>query len=142
MIELTYRYGPEHIWAYQSLASRRVEARDGDYASEWWGWMLVYTVAAGVVLAAAHLAFPLLTERPFALLEFTGGFVAGVALIYALSRRRYRRLSSKMVKADGPTMSEQRVSVAEDGIKSSSRFVDHFYRWTAFEGVTVHNGII
>jgi hypothetical protein len=34
MIELTYRYGPEPIWAYQSLASRRVEAGHGDYASE------------------------------------------------------------------------------------------------------------
>lgn len=142
MIELTYRYGPEHIKTYQALASRRVEASDRDYASEWWGRMLIYALLAGAVLAAADLAFPLLTERPFALLEFVSGFIGGVACTYALSWRRYRRLSSKMVKPDGPTMSEQRVGVAEDGIRSTSRFIDHVYRWTAFEGVTVHNGII
>ena len=142
MIEITYRYGPEHIRTYQALASRRVEATHSDLASEWWGWMLGCTLVAGAVLAGAALAFPVLTERPFALPEFLSGFVAGWACIYALSWRRYRRLSSKMVKPDGPTMSEQRVSVAADGIRSNGRFVDHLYRWTAFEGVTVHDGVI
>jgi hypothetical protein len=142
MIQFTYRYGPEDIRAYQALASRRVEAKNSDVASEWWGRMLVFALVAGAVLAGAALAFPLLTERPFALLEFLSGFVAGWACIYALSLRRYRRLSAKMVKPDGPTMSEQRVSVVDDGIKSNSRFIDHIYRWTAFEGVTVHDGII
>jgi hypothetical protein len=142
MIELTYRYGPEHIKAYQVLASRRVVAKDSDLASEWWGWMLIFALVAGAALAGAALAFPLLTGRPFGALEFVCGFVGGWACVYTLSWRRYRRLSSKMVKPDGPTMAEQRVSVAEDGIKSTSRFIDHVYRWTAFEGVTVHDGII
>jgi hypothetical protein len=142
MIEITYRYDPEHIRTYQALASRRVEAKDSDFASEWWSWMLAYTLVAGAMLAAANLAFPVLTGRPFGALEFVCGFVGGWACVYALSWRRYRRLSSKMVKPDGPTMSEQRVSVVEDGIKSNGRFVDHLYRCTAFEGVTVHDGII
>jgi hypothetical protein len=56
--------------------------------------------------------------------------------------RRYRRLSGKVVKSDGPTLAEHRVSVADDGIRSTSRFVDHVYRWGAFEDVTVHEGVI
>jgi len=142
MIELTYRYGPEDIKAYQALASRRVQAMDSDYASEWWGKMLVFALAASAVLASAHLLLPVLTGRPFGLLEFTVGFVAGAACIYARSWRYYRRISARMVKGDGPTMSEQRARVDADGIKSSSRFVDHLYRWAAFESVSVHDGII
>jgi hypothetical protein len=142
MMELAYRYDRDHLKAYQALASCRVEARDRDYASEWWGWMLGYALAAGAGLAVADLAFPVLTGRPFCALEFIGGFVTGWACIYALSWRRYRRLSAAMVKADGPTMSEQRITVAADGIKSTSRFIDHLYRWTAFEEVTVYDGII
>ena len=141
-MEITYRYEPQHLKAYQRLASHRVGAQNTDYIAAWWGWMLVYTLVAGAVLAAADLAFPELTGRPFAVLEFVCGFVAGVVTVYALSWRRYKRLSSKMVKADGPTMAEHRVSLDEEGIRSTSRFIDHVYRWAAFEGLTVHDGII
>jgi hypothetical protein len=141
-MELTYRYDRDHIRVYQALAARRVEAGDRDRAAEWWGLMLIYALLAGAVLAGADLAFPLLTARPFALVEFVSGFVGGVVCIYALSRRRYRRLSAAMVKPDGRTMAEQRVSVGEEGIKSTSRFIDHLYRWTALEDVTVYNGVI
>jgi hypothetical protein len=142
MMELAYRYDRDHLKAYQALAWRRVEARDRDYASEWWGRMVIYALAAGAGLAFADLEFPVLTGRPFGALEFIGGFVVGWACIYALSWRRYRRLSAKMVKVDGPTMSKQRITVAADGIRSTSRFIDHLYRWTAFEEVTVYDGII
>ena len=141
-MEITYRNEPQHLKAYQRLASHRVGAQNTDYVAAWWGWMLVYALVAGAVLAAADLAFPELTGRPFALLEFTCGFIGGVMCIYALSWRRYRRLSSAMVKADGPTMSEQRITVAADGIRSTSRFIDHLYRWGAFEELTVYDGII
>jgi hypothetical protein len=142
MIELTFRYEPEHLKAYQRLASRRVKAKNTDYEAAWWRWMFLYTMLAAAVLAGAYLAFPELTGRPFALLEFACGFVAGVAVSFAMAWRRYQRLSGKVVKSDGPTMSEHRVSVAEDGIRSTSRMVDHVYRWSAFEGVTVHDGVI
>ncbi len=142
MIELTFRYNPDHLKTYQRLASHRVEAKNTDYVAEWWRWMLLYTLLAGAVLACAYLAFPELTGRPFALLEFVCGFVGGVAVSFAIAWRRHKRLSSKVVKADGPTMSEHHVSVAEEGIRSSSRLIDHVYRWSAFEGVTVHDGVI
>jgi hypothetical protein len=141
-MEITFRYDPEHLKTYQRLASHRVEAKNTDYVAEWWRWMLLYTLLAGAVLACAYLAFPELTGRSFALLEFACGFVGGVAFSSAMTWRRYKRLSGKVVKSDGPTMSEHHVSVVEDGIKSSSRFVDHVYRWSAFEGVTVHDGVI
>jgi hypothetical protein len=142
MIELTFRYEPEHLKTYQRLASHRVEAKNTDYVAEWWRWMLLYALFAGAVLACAYLAFPELTGSPFALLEFFCGFVGGVAVSFAITWRRYKRLSRKVVKSDGPTMSEHRVSVAEDGISSSSRLVDHVYRWSAFEGLTVRDGVI
>jgi len=67
MIELTFRYEPDHLKTYQRLASHRVEAKNTDYVAEWWRWMLLYTLLAGAVLACAYLAFPELTGRPFAL---------------------------------------------------------------------------
>jgi hypothetical protein len=141
-MEITFRYDPEHLKTYQRLASHRVEAKNTDYVAEWWRWMLLYTLLAGAVLACAYLAFPELTGRPFALLEFACGFVGGVAVSFAITWGRYKRLSGKVVKADGPTLAEHRVSVADDGISSTSRLVDHVYRWSAFEGVTVHDGVI
>ena len=65
-----------------------------------------------------------------------------MAVSFAITWGRYKRLSGKVVKADGPTLAEHRVSVADDGISSTSRLVDHVYRWSAFEGVTVHDGVI
>jgi hypothetical protein len=59
-----------------------------------------------------------------------------------MSWRRYRRLAGRTVKADGPTLAEHHVVVAEDGLRSTSGPVDHVYRWAAFEGVTVHDGVI
>ena len=123
--------------------SRRIGSKQNtDYVAEWWRWMLLYTLLAGAVLACAYLAFPELTGRPFALLEFVCGFVGGVAVSFAITWRRHKRLSGKVVKADGPAMSEHHVSVAEEGIRSSSRLIDHVYRWSAFEGLTVHDGVI
>ena len=136
-MEFAFRYDAEHLKAYQWLASHRVEAKSTDYVAAWWGWMLGYTFVAGAALACAYLVFPALTGRPFALLEFFCGFVGGVAVVYAMSWRRYRRLSGRAVKADGPTLAEHHVVVAEDGLRSTSRQVDHVYRWAAFEGVTV-----
>jgi YcxB-like protein len=81
-------------------------------------------------------------REAFALLEFACGFVGGVAVSFAMMWSRYKRLSGKVVKSDGPTMSEHHVNVAEDGIRSSSSHIDHVYRWSAFEGVTVHDGVI
>lgn len=141
-MEFAFRYDPEHLKAYQRLALHRVEAKNTDYVAAWWGWMLGYTLVAGAALAFAYLAFPELTGRPFALLEFACGFVAGVAVVYAMSWRRYRRLAGRTVKADGPTLAEHHVVVAEDGLRSTSGPVDHVYRWAAFEGVTVHDGVI
>jgi hypothetical protein len=103
--------------------------------------MLLYTLLAGALLASAYLAFPELTGRPFALLEFACGFVGGVAVSFAMMWSRYKRLSGKVVKSDGPTMSEHHVNVAEDGIRSSSSHIDHVYRWSAFEGLTVRAGL-
>ena len=139
---ISYKLTYEHLKTYQRLASHRVEAKNTDYVAAWWGWMLGYTLVAGAALAVAYLTFPELTERPFALLEFACGFVAGVAVVYAMSWRRYRRLTGRVVKADGPTLAEHHVVVAEDGLRSTSRLVDHVYRWAAFEGVTVHDGVI
>jgi hypothetical protein len=141
-MEFAFRYEPEHLRLYQNLASHRVEAKNTDYVAEWWGWMLGYTLVAGAALAGAYLAFPELTGRPFALLEFFCGFVGGVAVVYAMSWRRYRRLAGRAVRSDGPTMSEHRVFVTEDGLRSTSGLVDHVYRWGAFEGLTVHGGVI
>ena len=75
-------------------------------------------------------------------MEFFCGFVGGVAVVYAMSWRRYRRLTGRAVKADGPTLAEHHVVVAEDGLRSTSRQVDHVYRWAAFEDVTVYGGVI
>lgn len=141
-MEFAFRYEPEHLRLYQKLASHRVEAENTDYEAAWWGWMLGYTLVAGAVLAAAYVAFPELTGRPFALLEFCCGFIGGVAVVYARMWRRYRRLIAKSVRSDGPTMSEHHVVVAEDGLRSTSGLVDHIYRWGAFEGVTVYGGVI
>jgi hypothetical protein len=79
-MEFTFRYDPGHLKAYQGLASHRVEAKNTDYVAEWWRWMLPYALVAGAFLAAASLAFPELTGRPFALFEFFCGFVAGVSV--------------------------------------------------------------
>jgi hypothetical protein len=75
-------------------------------------------------------------------MEITFRYDPGVAVSFAMMWSRQKRLSGKVVKSDGPTMSEHRVSVAEDGIRSSSRHIDHVYRWSAFEGLTVHDGVI
>jgi hypothetical protein len=141
-MEFTFRYDPEHLKTYHRLASHRVEAKNTDYVAAWWGWMLGYTLVAGAALAVAYLTFPELTGRPFALLEFFCGFVGGVAVVYAMSWRRYRRLTGRAVKADGPTLAEHHVVVADDGLRSTSRLVDHVYRWAAFEDVTVYGGVI
>jgi hypothetical protein len=141
-MEFAFRYEPEHLRLYQRLASHRVEAKNTDYVAAWWGWMLGYTFVAGAALACAYLVFPALTGRPFALLEFFCGFVGGVGVVYAMSWRRYRRLSGKAVRPDGPTLAEHHVVVAEDGLRSTSRQVDHVYRWAAFEDVTVYGGVI
>jgi hypothetical protein len=57
-------------------------------------------------------------------MEITFRYDPGVAVSFAMMWSRQKRLSGKVVKSDGPTMSEHRVSVAEDGIRSSSRHIE------------------
>ena len=102
--------------------------------------MLGYTLVAGAALAVAYPPFRRDRE---ALCP------AGVRLRLRLrGGRRLRNVVAalspadrRVVKADG-RRGGHHVVVAEDRLRSTSRLVDHVYRWAAFEGVTVHDGVI
>lgn len=141
MIEIKFRLEPAHLSAYRRLTSARIEATGAQADGNWGAW-LVGTLGAAVLIAVAYLVFPAFTGRPFAMAEFTVGLVAGVAIFTAIAWWRYMRLSRRATRADGPTRAEHRLSVGDDGLRSSTRFVEVFYQWSAFEGVTAMDEVV
>jgi hypothetical protein len=137
MIEITYRFEPEHLKIYPKLVSNRVEAKSIEAGEPWWHWML-YTIVAGALIVGAQLLFPELTGRPFAWIEF----LSGIAVCIGQMWWRYNRLSPASVRPDGPTLAEHRMRVAGDGLNVGSSLMTVTYRWTAFEEATVHDRVI
>ncbi len=141
MIEVTYRFEPEHLKIYRKLVSNRVEAKSIEAGQQWGHWMF-YTIVAGALLVGAQLLFPELTGRPFAWIEFLSGLACGIAVCIGQMWWRYNRLSPGSVRPDGPTLAEHRMRVAGDGLNVGSSLMTVTYRWTAFEEATVHDRVI
>jgi hypothetical protein len=141
MIELTYRFDPKHLHLYQKLTNDRSAGR-GRSGEDTWGLFLVSTLVVAAFLAGAEILFPGLTGEPFAMAEFVAGFVTGIAVILAVMWRRYYRVSRAALRTDGPTLSEHRLTVAADGLRTFSQLTEGYYRWPAFEEVTVEDGVI
>jgi YcxB-like protein len=142
MIEVTYRFEHEHLQAYRRLASNRVDALHSDADMQWWIWMIAYPVLAAALLAAECLILPKLTGRPFAWPELLLGLAGGIAVCIALMWRRYRWFYIRAVRRGGPTMAEHHTIVSADGLTTETDVVQAMYRWGAFDGVTVKDGII
>ncbi|CAN1724702.1 putative YcxB family protein [Hyphomicrobium sp. 1Nfss2.1] len=141
MTEIKFRLEPAHLSAYGRLSSARLEAT-GAHADGNWGVWLVGTFGAATLIAAASLVFPAVTGNPFAMAEFTAGLVAGVAIFFAIAWWRYLRLSRRATRADGPTRAEHRLSLGEDGLRSSTCFAETLYRWSVFEDVTATEDVV
>lgn len=141
MIEMTYRFEPADLHAYNKVATARIEAA-GSGADGNWGIALVGTFGVAALIAAASIALPALTSRPFAMPEFLAGLASGVVVVAALMWRRYFRLLRRATRTDGPTLAEHHLSIAEDGLRSSTRFTEVLYRWPVFEGASVAEGVV
>jgi hypothetical protein len=145
MIEVSYRLQPDHLKTYRILASKRVAANSRN-AGEGWGLWLLYAFAAAVLLAAASLLLSILTGLPVVMPELLLGFVCGVAMSYILIWWHYaahsRRAVGSAVRSHGPTLIERRCSVGVDGLRSGSTLGEAIYRWAAFDGLTVQDGVI
>jgi hypothetical protein len=143
MTDLVFKFEPAHLKAYQKLASARAygEKRGGSWEGEWVRFILcALGVAAG--LAVADLSIPALTGRPLAYLELLLGFVAGIGIIVAAMWWRYARSWHRAFRNDGPTMSEHRINLTPDGVRSISLQTDTLYRWAAWDEVTVQGDVI
>jgi hypothetical protein len=143
-IELTYRFEPEHLHLYRRFASDRgiggpATGREGEDS---FGLFLICALVLAAFLAGADVIFPGVTGRPFAFIEFVAGLLSGVAIALAVLWWRYRRFARAALRPDGPTLAEHRLSVSADGLRTTSRFVEGLYRWSAVEDMTVRDGII
>lgn len=143
MLELVYTFNPSHLKTYQRLASDR--AAGGRHKGSWnveVARLLLGTLATAAVLAAADLSMPLITGRPFAYPEFIIGLPAGIGMMIGAMWWRYAQMWQRAFRPDGPTMSEHRLALAPDGVRTTSPHYDNLYRWSALEEVTVHDEVI
>lgn len=144
MTELTYTLEASHIAAYQRLASERAsnsrgaEPRGFDAAGIW----LAAAIAVAVVVVMAGLLLPLLTGRSFSYLEFFLGLFIGFGVIAAALWVQYTTVRRQAVRPDGPTLSEHRLRLAGDGLRTSSQFFENTCRWHAIEDATVHETVV
>jgi hypothetical protein len=144
MTELTYTLEAEHLAAYQKLAALRAASggRDATRVYESYGRSLVAGLAVAVPMAALYMFLPVVTDRPFAGVEFVFGLIIGVVILVVAMRLQSSRAQRRFVRLDGPTLSEHQLSLAGDGLRTSSRMFDFLCRWHAFEDVTVGDGIV
>ena len=141
MIELTYRLDPQHLVIYRKLAWYHA-MRSGEDAGAAWGRYFLLSFIVAAVLAAADVSFPAITGRPFTYPEFLSGFAVGYLVLFASMSWQYRRYTRAVTKVDGPTTSEHRIRVTEEGLGSKTAFAEGIYRWPAFTEVTVSAGVI
>lgn len=144
MTELSYTLDASHIAAYQRLASERASnsGHDKTRAFDSAGELLAAGVAVAVPLAALDLLLPFATGRPFAYLEFLLGLLLGVGLVTGGLWLRYRKVRRQAVRPGGPTLSEHRLKLAGDGLRTSSPFFENTCRWHAIEEATVHKTVV
>lgn len=141
MFEMTYRFEPAHLHAYNKLTTARVEA-SGNATDGNWGVALLCTFGIAALIAAAAIVLPPLTSHAFAMAEFLAGLVSGVVVVAVWMWQRYYRLWRRATRADGPTLAEHHLRLAEDGLRSTSRLTEVTYRWPVFEGVSVAEGVV
>jgi hypothetical protein len=143
MIDLSYELTPEHVRIYQRIAACRARGLGPRRsAPEEFGSFLLCATLAGALIGVGGLVLEPLTGRPFAVLEFLFGLVSGIAILLAVMWWRYWQSARRAVRAGGPTLSERRVVVTGDGFKASNALFDTIYRWSAFEDVTVEDGLV
>lgn len=143
MTELVYTFDPVHLKIYQRLASDR--ASGGRHAGSWdvEGVRLILgTMAVAAALAAADLLMPLMTGTPFAYAEFIVGLLLGIGMMIGALWWRYGQMRKRAFRPDGPTMSEHRMSLTPEGVRTTSPLFDNHYRWAGLYEVTVHNEVI
>jgi hypothetical protein len=143
MTELVYTFEPSHLWTYQKLASDRASGagRAGSWDVEGLRF-IVAAMATAAVLALADLVMPLITDRPFAYLEFLAGLLLGIGMMIGAMWWHYRKMRRRAVRPDGPTLSEHRMSVTPEGLRTTSPLYENVYRWSALDEVTVHDDVI
>ncbi len=144
MTELTYTLDASHIAAYQKLASERAsnsglaEPRGIDATGIWFA----AAFAVAVLLVAASLVLPLLTGRPFSYLEFFLGLLIGFGLVAGALWVQYTKVRRQAVRPDGPTLSEHRLRLGGDGLRTSSPYFENTCRWHAIEDATVYETVV
>ena len=142
-MDLTFKLIPEDLSNYRYAVRDRLTALPGNgiWSKHWVRAGLTISAGAGLFLILDRVV-PGLTGHELSMTELGLGIVMGFAFFLAILWLNHFEQAKKLVRADGPTMSEHTVSVNTTGLNVTAPHMTAHYAWAAFQDVTAVRNLV
>jgi hypothetical protein len=116
-------------------------ADDRFWATPWVRWTALF-VAAFVCLQVFDWLIVQFTGQPASYVELATGFLAGAFLVLGLLWMNHWDQTRKLVRPDGPTLSEHTISVNTSGLSVTAPHMTAHYTWSVIKELTNERGLV
>jgi hypothetical protein len=142
-MEVTFTLKEQDLVNYRCAVRDRLEkmTAGGFWSQPAVRWIALFAGTAGLLVMLDQV-LPVVTQRPISPLELVIGFIAGAALVLGFMWLHYLDQSKKLVRADGPTMSEHTMTINPSGLGAAGPHMTAHYAWPLIQDVTVERGLV
>ncbi len=142
-MDVTFKLNEQDLSNYRYAVRDRMDkiAVGGIWHKPVVRWIALFVVTFGLLQVLDQL-LPIVTQEPVSHLELTLGFVAGAAVVLGFMWLHYLDQSKKLVRADGPTLSEHTVTITPSGLSAAAPQMSAHYAWPVIQDVTDERGLV
>jgi hypothetical protein len=142
-MDVTFRLIQDDLANYRYVVrDHMAKVPDSGFWSKPWVRATAVLVATFVCLQVFDRLIVQFTGHPASYVELAIGFVAGGAFVLCLLWVHHWDQTRKLVRLDGPTLSEHTVSVNTSGLTMSAPHMTAHYMWPAIQEVTKARGLV
>ncbi len=142
-MDVTFRLSQDDLSNYRyAVRDHLAKIPDTRFWGKPWVRGLAVFIAAFVCLQVFDWLIVQFKGRPASFVELAIGFMAGAALVLVLFWVHYWDQTRKLVRPDGPTLSEHTVTVNTSGLSVAAPHMTAHYTWSAVQEVTKQRGLI
>ena len=142
-MEVTFRLIPDDLTNYRYAVRDRLARIPGQGLwSQHWARAGVIFLSSLVLFLVLDSVVPRITGARLSMVELVIGFVIGIAVLLGMFWLNHFDQAKKLVRPDGPTLSEHTVSAGASGLSVSATHMSAHYAWGAIEDVTQERGLV
>ena len=142
-MDITFCLTPQDVGNYRAAVRDRLNAvpNVGILNQHWVRAAIVIAISAALSIVIGMLV-PAVTGAPLAPLELLIGFAAGLVFTLGMLWINHLDQAKKLLRSDGPTLSEHSVSVAGSGLSVTAPHSTVHYAWPIIQDVSIARGLV